>query len=306
MLQVQDLKLFRQIVQSGNISAAARLFDLTPAAASAALKRLELYLQVPLLVRSTRSLKLTAAGEKFLQHCQNALTALEQGAHEVQSLTGQIAGELRLTAPSDLGRNLLVPWLDELLQQYPALSVRLELSDKISALQSEQVDLAIRYGELADSSLVSFELGRIPRVLCAAPAYLARHGVPSHPIELQQHNCLLYLVEQRAFANWHFQGSQQPFSVSVSGNRISNDAEVVKRWAVSGQGIALKSALDMSEDLLAGRVVPLLPEFLPATQLLHLVCVNRNQISPAVLLLRDQLRSRIAAQLARLRPLLSL
>ncbi len=173
-----------------------------------------------------------------------------------------------------------MPWLDELLQQYPALSVRLELSDKISALQSEQVDLAIRYGELADSSLVSFELGYPSCVMCSACSIWPARGYPVIRSNYNSYNRLLYLVEQWAFANWHFQGPQQPFSVSVSGNRISNDAEVVKRWAVSGQGIALKSALDMSEDLLAGRVVPLLPEVLPAPQLLHLVCVNRNQIFP--------------------------
>lgn len=299
MLQLQDLKLFCQIVATGSISAAARQFDLTPAAASAALKRLELYVGTALIIRSTRSLKLSSGGEKFLQHCQNALTALEQGKQELTEQSGRIGGELRLTAPSDLGRNLLLPWLDELQDQHPDLRIRLELSDKIAGLTAEQVDVALRYGSLPDSNLVSFHIADVPRVICAAPSYLEKHGKPMHPIDLQHHNCLLYLIDQRTFANWHFGYQDDPFSISVSGNRVSNDAEIVRRWAVSGKGIALKSALDMSEDLRAGRVVSLLPEFKPHSQQLNLVCASRAQVSPIVLLLRDELRVRVAQQLAR-------
>ncbi len=298
MLQLQDLKLFRQIVATGSISAAARQFDLTPAAASASLKRLELYVETPLIIRSTRSLKLTSAGERFLQHCQNALTALEQGSQELKQQSGRISGELRLAAPSDLGRNLLLPWLDALQDQHAELRIRLELSDKIAGLAAEQVDVALRYGSLPDSNQVSFHIADVPRVLCASPDYLATYGKPSHPIDLQQHNCLLYLIDQRTFANWHFGYQDDPFSVSVSGNRVSNDAEIVRRWAVSGKGIALKSMLDMSEDLRAGHVVSLLSEFKLHPQQLNLVCASRAQVSPTVILLRDELRLRVARQLA--------
>ena len=130
MLQVQDLQLFMQIVHTGNISKAAAQFQLTPAAASAALKRLEQHLQSQLLVRSTRSLRLTPAGERFLSHCQNALTALAQGEQELAMSQAQVGGELRLSAPSDLGRHLLLPWLDEFMQRHPAVRLRLELSDR--------------------------------------------------------------------------------------------------------------------------------------------------------------------------------
>ncbi len=117
-----------------------------------------------------------------------------------------------------------------------------------------------------------------------------------------QHACVLYLIDERAFDKWWFQEAGTPFSVNVSGNRISNDAEVVHRWIVSGKGIGLKSALDMSDDMAAGRVVPLLSEFHGPDLPLNLVCANRQVITPAVLLLRDFLREQCALQLAKIAP----
>lgn len=301
MLQVQDLRLFQQIVRSGNISAAARQFDFTPAAASAALKRLEQHLGAALLLRSTRSLKLTPAGEVFLQHCQNALEALEQGEQALKNLAVDIGGELRLAAPSDLGRNWLLPKLDTLLARFPQLKLRLELGDRVAGLQREPVDVALRYGALTDPALVAFFIAEVPRIVCAAPDYLARVGTPTQPLQLQQHNCLLYMIEERTFDRWRFSGPQGLLQVNVQGNRSSNDAELVRRWAVAGHGIALKSALDMAADLRAGHVVPLLPDY-PAPKLqLHLVCASRHQVTPAVLVLRDELRQWVAAELATLR-----
>lgn len=298
MLQVQDLQLFIQIVHSGSISQAAAHFQLTPAAASAALKRLERHLQSQLLIRSTRSLRLTPAGERFLLHCQNALTALAQGEQELAMDQAQVGGELRLSAPSDLGRHLLLPWLDEFMQRHPAVRLRLELSDRVAGLYREPVDLALRYGAVQDSTHVAFSIASVPRRVFAAPSYLAKHALPMHPLQLTQHACVLYLIDERAFDKWWFQEAGTPFSVNVSGNRISNDAEVVHRWIVSGQGIGLKSALDMSSDLASGAVVVLLKEFHGPDLPLNLVCANRQVITPAVLLLRDFLRERCAAQLA--------
>lgn len=300
MLQVQDLQLFMQIVHTGNISKAAAQFQLTPAAASAALKRLEQHLQSQLLVRSTRSLRLTPAGERFLSHCQNALTALAQGEQELAMSQAQVGGELRLSAPSDLGRHLLLPWLDEFMQRHPAVRLRLELSDRLAGLYREPVDLALRYGPVQDSAHVAFAIAPVPRRVFAAPSYLAQQPTPTHPMQLTQHACVLYLIDERAFDKWWFQEAGTPFSVNVSGNRISNDAEVVHRWIVSGKGIGLKSALDMSEDMAAGRVVPLLSEFHGPDLPLNLVCANRQVITPAVLLLRDFLREQCALQLAKI------
>lgn len=294
MLQVQDLKLFQQIVRTGNISMAARQFDLTPAAASAALKRLEQHLGATLLVRSTRSLKLTPAGEHFLQHCQNALQALALGEQALRQLDSHISGELRLTAPSDLGRNVLLPWLDEFQTLYPALSLRLELGDKVAGLYREQVDLALRYGAVADSSHVAFAIAKAPRWVCAAPAYLQQFGEPLEPIQLSQHNCVLYQIDERAYDKWLFSKDGAEQAVNVSGNRVSNDADAVRRWIVNGKGIGLKSAFDMAADVLEGRVQVLLPQYQIKALQLNLICASRAQVTPAVLMLRDFLRQKFA------------
>ncbi len=296
--------MFQQIVRTGNISAAARQFELTPAAASAALKRLEQHLGCALLVRSTRSLKLTPAGEQFLGHCQNALAALAQAEQELQQQRSAVGGELRLTAPSDLGRNWLLPKLDSLLAQCPQLKLRLELADRVAGLNREQVDVALRYSA-PEPNQVAFLLGEVPRIVCAAPAYLAAHGTPLEPFALQQHNCLLYVIEERTFDRWRFQRPQGELAVNVQGNRISNDADLVRRWAVAGLGIAMKSALDMAADLKAGLVVPLLMDYPVARLQLHLVCASRHQVSPAVLQLRDLLREAVAAELQSIAPLLA-
>lgn len=218
----------------------------------------------------------------------------------MQQIAVDIGGELRLAAPSDLGRNWLLPKLDTLLARFPQLKLRLELGDRVAGLQREQVDVALRYGALTDPALVAFFIAEVPRIVCAAPAYLQASGVPEQPLQLQQHNCLLYMIDERTFDRWRFSGPQGLQQVNVQGNRISNDAELVRRWAAAGHGIALKSALDMAADLRAGHVVPLLQDY-PAPKLqLHLVCASRHQVTPAVLLLRDELRHWVAAELATL------
>ncbi|MGP6219051.1 LysR family transcriptional regulator, partial [Pseudomonas paraeruginosa] len=174
MLRYDDLQVFVHTSDSGSLSAAARQLDISPAVASAALKRLESELEVRLFARSTRSLRLTPEGDAFLLHARASLRSLEEGRRLLQGGKDQIAGVLQLSAPSDFGRNLLLPWLDEFQARYPRLSLRLLLGDRVADLYRQPVDVAIRYGAPADSSLVALPLAADNRrVLCAAPAYLA-------------------------------------------------------------------------------------------------------------------------------------
>lgn len=294
MLQLQDLQLFVQIARLGSISAAARQFDFTPAAASAAVKRLEQHLGCPLFIRSTRSLKLTTQGELYLQHCHNALSSLAQAEHELAHQDTQRSSWLRLAAPSDLGRNWLPPILDRLQQQFPQLKVRLELGDRVAGLQREAVDVALRYGSEHDPSHVVLPIAQVPRLICAAPSYLARAGTPTSPLELPSHNALLYQIDERTFDRWKFQTTDGLLAVNVSGNRISNDADLVRRWCVAGHGIALKSALDMASDLRAQRVQAILRDTPCPDLQLSLVCASRHQITPAVKALRELLVREVA------------
>ena len=288
MLRFDDLQLFVRTAETGSLSAAARLLDVSPAVASAALKRLEQQLQVRLLARSTRSLRLTPEGELYLVHARLALQSLEEGRQQLVGSQEGICGVLQLSAPSDLGRNTLLPWLDAFQDEHPQLQLRLLLADRVTDLFREPVDIALRYGAPEDSSLVALPVAADNRrVLCASPSYLARHGSPRSVEELHQHNCLLYMLHGRAYDRWHFQDGKREVLMNVAGDRVCDDADVTRRWAVAGRGVVYKSWLDVAEDVREGRLQVLLPNWLGEPTPLYLVCAHRAQLSKAVHLLRE-------------------
>ncbi|MDR7096643.1 LysR family transcriptional regulator [Hydrogenophaga laconesensis] len=297
MKALQDLDIFVRTVDSGSLSATARALDLTPAAASAALKRLEAELGVPLFVRSTRSLRLTQQGERFLTQCRPALEALQQASHELGEGGDTLQGVLRLSAPSDLGRNVLLPWLDEFQQLHPRVDIRLQLSDSIANVYSQPVDAAFRYGEPPDSGLVALPLAaEHRRVLCAAPAYLQAHGAPASPHELAGHACLCFMLNDEVHDRWRFwHGEGPPLTVQVKGVNVSNDGDAVRRWALMGRGIAYKAFFDVAADLAQGRLQPLCTDWTTEATPLYLVMPGRRQLTPLLRSLRDFVAGRTAA-----------
>lgn len=299
MLRFDDLQLFVRTAELGNLSAAARQLDISPAVASAGLKRLELQLQVRLFSRSTRSLRLTPEGELFLGHARLALQSLEDGRQQLAGSKVGISGLLQLSAPSDFGRNTLLPWLDEFQQVHPQLQLRLLLGDRVADLFREPVDIALRYGAPEDSSLVALPVAAANRrVLCAAPDYLQRHTAPETIEALAEHNCLLYMLAGRVHDRWSFSDGKREQHISVKGDRVSDDADVVRRWAVSGAGLVYKSWLDVAGDVRAGRLKVLLPEWRGEPAPLNLICAHRAQLSKPVLLLREFVQTRCTELLA--------
>ncbi len=293
MIRFDDIRLFVRMVDLGSISAAARELDTTPAVASAGLKRLETELQVRLLVRSTRSLRLTPDGERYLDHARAMLSALQAGHDAIAQGRQVIAGRLTLALPSDLGRNVLLPWLDAFQAAHPAVSLQLQVSDRVADLWRQPVDVAIRYGDPEDSSLVAQPLAPDNRrVLCAAPEWIARYGRPGKPDDLRRFNCLCFSLAEGLHDRWRFLRDGQESSVRVEGDRICDDAELVRRWAVAGMGIAYKSRLDVLADLRAGRLEALLPDYVGETTPLYLVCPHRLMLTPAVTALREMLLER--------------
>ncbi|WP_416422276.1 LysR family transcriptional regulator [Pseudomonas sp. App30] len=291
MLRFDDLQLFVRAADLGSLSAAARVMDLSPAVASAALKRIEAQLGARLLARSTRSLRLTAEGEHFLEYARAALGSLEEGRQALARSQEQVSGVIQLSAPSDFGRNVLLPWLDDLQREHPGLSVRLLLGDRIADLFRQPVDLALRYGEPEDSSLVALPISPDNRrVLCASPGYVAAHGQPLQVEQLAQHNCLLFMLGGRVHDHWRFSDGKRELALTVTGDRFSDDADVVRRWALAGVGIAYKSWLDVAADVLAGRLLVLMPHLMGERTPLNLLCGHRAQLSKSVNLLRDTLR----------------
>ncbi|MBV6814648.1 LysR family transcriptional regulator [Xanthomonas campestris pv. passiflorae] len=282
MVRFDDLALFVRTAALGSFSSAAREADLLPGQASAAVARLERALDLRLFARSTRSLRLTAEGEQYLPYARQVLELLRDGREHVRGADSALHGVLQVTAPSDLGRNVLLPWLTEFRAAHPKLTLRLHLSDQVADLYRAPVDVAFRLGRIDDADHVALPVAADNRrVLVAAPAYPQRHGRPATLDALREHACLLYVLAGRAYDRWQFDLDGRRHVVPVRGAMLCDDADVVRRWAVAGEGIAYKSWLDVCADVQAGRLEVLLPECgdrLP----LQLVCPHRKQFSPAI------------------------
>jgi DNA-binding transcriptional LysR family regulator len=294
LLRLDDLTVFVRTADCGSLSGAARELEISPALASAAVKRLEGQLKLRLFARTTRSLRLTEEGEHYLRHAREALRLLKEGHDALIQGQETLGGTLKIAMPSDLGRNMLVGWLDAFQAQYPRVTLQLGISDSLSDLYRQPVDIAIRYGRQDDSSLIAMPLAPANRrVLVASPDYIRQHGRLATLAELARHNCLRFMLGDVIHDRWSFYHDAQgePEVIHVNGNRSADDADVVRRWAVAGLGIAYKSRLDLSDDIRAGRLQVLLPDVLGEPTPLHMVFMHRTQITPTVLQLRDFLRA---------------
>jgi DNA-binding transcriptional LysR family regulator len=291
-MNTSDLNLFIRIAETGSITETAKQRDLTPAAVSTALKRLEKELNLALFIRSTRQLRITEQGENFLFYCRQSLDLLEKGQLVAHKKQDEVSGKLRISVPSDLGRNVVLPWIDEMLAQYPKLSIDLNVGDSLSDFYMDQIDLALRYGKLADSSLVGFHIATANRITCASPMYLQQMGNLSHPKDLRKHSCLLYRRNGKIFNTWEYLDAHSSHSIKLTSNRISNDTDIVKRWALKGKGIINRSVIDVAQDIQSGELIPLLTNYESPSVDLYLVCPSRKQVTPAVIAFREMLREK--------------
>eukprot|EP01030_Chromulinospumella_sphaerica_P015145 gene15145-14944_t len=279
MIRIDDLGLFLRSAALGSFTAAAVEANLLPGQVAAAIKRLERELEVRLFTRTTRSLRLSAEGEQYLPTARGVLEQLELGRERLRGDDAPLRGTLQIAAPSDLGRNILLPMLTEFRRQHPELSLRFLVSDQVTNLFRDPVDVALRYGWNEDANYIALPLAPWNRrVLVASPDYVARHGTPTSVDDLTRHPCLLYLQNGRLHDRWEL-GEQ---TVQVTGPLFSDDADVVRRWAVAGEGIAYKTWLDVYADVQAQRLVVLLPEIPGDVYPLSFACPHRGQMSRAV------------------------
>lgn len=297
---IQDLQIIIKVAEFRSITAAAEHLDMRTATASAAVKRVEKALGMDLFIRTTRSLRLSSAGEKYIPECQQALSLLAQAKQNLMQDQGCISGELRVGVASDLGRNLVSHWLDDFMMQHQAIQLTLNISDSHIDFYRDPVDVALRYGSPESADLYGFKICTVPRVLCAAPNYLQTHGTPTSLEDLQRHTGLFYQLQDRLHNEWQFSHGKAITKVKMQGNRACNDGDMVRRWCVAGYGFAVKSALDMAEDLLAQRVVSVLPDFQPCQTELWLITPGRQSITPALRLLRDSFREKSQHKLQQL------
>ncbi|EPJ3098882.1 TPA: LysR family transcriptional regulator [Klebsiella pneumoniae] len=292
MFRLEDLTLFVRAAALGSFSDAAREAGQQPAQVSAAIKRLETILNIRLFARSTRSLRLTPEGETWLPYATQMLDTLEAGLQKIQTPDDGVRGMLQIAVPSDLGRNLLLTLFRDFRQRHPALRLRLLFSDQLTDVFKDPVDVAFRYGNNDDASFISLPVApENRRVLVASPEWIARHGEPQTLEELSQHNALIYILRGRPFDRWSLSLDGVVQQQKVSGTVMSDDAEVIRRLAIAGEGIAYKSMLDVSDDLRAGRLRRLLPRYQGDVVPLNLICPHRKQLSAAVRLLYEEVKS---------------
>ncbi|PHY98083.1 LysR family transcriptional regulator [Klebsiella pneumoniae] len=292
MFRLEDLTLFVRAAALGSFSDAAREAGQQPAQVSAAIKRLETILNIRLFARSTRSLRLTPEGETWLPYATQMLDTLEAGLQKIQTPDDEVRGMLQIAVPSDLGRNLLLTLFRDFRQRHPALRLRLLFSDQLTDVFKDPVDVAFRYGNNDDASFISLPVApENRRVLVASPEWIARHGEPQTLEELSQHNALIYILRGSPFDRWSLSLDGVVQQQKVSGTVMSDDAEVIRRLAIAGEGIAYKSMLDVSDDLRAGRLRRLLPCYQGDVVPLNLICPHRKQLSAAVRLLYEEVKS---------------
>jgi len=295
MENVKAIRLFLSATQSGSLSAAGREHGLSPASVSRQISALEDELGVRLLNRTSRRLSLTEAGQIYQQRAERLIQDLEEMREEVNQLAVRPRGTLRVQSRISLGTQHVSPLIPEFLEKYPDLNVDLWLTDTDLDLAEHGIDLAIRTGDLSDSALIARRLAVSPRVVCASPAYWARHGKPRHPRDLTAHNCLTYRFGfGSAPTLWQFRTPEgAPANLHVSGNFQSNNAEALRVATLAGLGVALLPAWSMKDYIVDGRLERALEEYVStATDLdfgIYAVYLSRRNLSAKTRLFIDHL-----------------
>lgn len=252
----QRLAIFATIIQAGSISAAALKLGCGKSVVSRQLAQLEKDLGARLIQRSTRQLALTEVGQMVLEEARQIERSLDKIAHLADSYQQQVRGLLRVSC-SMAGRRALVPLLAEFTAQYPQVKVSLQLDDAMVDLIAQQIDVALRTTALVDSSLIARKLADNPSAICAAPSYLARHGTPRTPQELQQHACLVYAVGSRVYDEWNF---GEAGTVRVDGPLQMNDGGALVTAAVGGAGIIKGPQAIMADEIASGQLVRIMQD----------------------------------------------
>lgn len=284
----KQIETFVSVAARGSLSAAARAADVTPAVVGRRLDALEQRLGVRLMLRTTRSVSLTFEGSAFLEDCQRILNELANAEASVSLGGVKASGHVKVSAPAGFGRLHVAPLLRGFLASNPDVTCSLDLSDRLVDLVNENIDCAIRIGDLADSSLVSLRLADNRRVVVASPAFLARHGTPTTPEELVSFDCLS-LGQQRG---WSFVDEKgEPVTIKVSGRLECNDGAVLHSWALAGYGLAWRSLWEVESDLRCGRLVSVLDDFAAPTMGIYAVFPQRRHLALRLRLLIDHLKN---------------
>ena len=291
MDRFKQLETFVAVASRGSLSAAAQAEGVAPAIIGRRIDALEARLGVKLLVRTTRRITLTFEGSAFLEDCQRILNDFANAEASVSLGGVKASGHVRITAPAGFGRRHVAPLIAPFVAANKDVSFSLELNDRLADIVNEGFDLAIRIGQLDDSSLVGVTLAQNQRVVVGSPAYLAARGIPRTPEDLAQHNCLSFGNYGNQARGWLLKvdGTQVP--VRVTGNLECNDGAVLHDWAIAGHGLAWRSMWEVAEDLKAGRLQTVLDEFAAPGNAIHAVFPQRRHLPLRVRMFVDHLKN---------------
>ncbi len=261
MSKIDNIALFVQVVKAGGLAAAGRQIGLSPASMTARINALEQHYEIRLLNRTTRKISLTDTGERFYNACLRVLAEIEDAEAHLRDDKKSLSGRLRVTAPSDFGRQYIAPALSEFTKSHNDITPYLHLTDGIMNLTEHNFDLGIRFGNLPDSNLIMKRLADNHRVLVASPDYLTQYGIPTKPDDLMEHRCLVMERLGEPLNGWRFHQNKKEYIIKVTPALISNDGAIIRQWALAGIGIAYKSIWDVKQDIKEGTLITLLNDY---------------------------------------------
>lgn len=260
-LTIDSLRVFCEAARYENFSQAARMIGISPAYVTKHIKLLESELDTLLFHRTTRQVTLTEQGEQTYEMALQILQDVEQLHDRIAQFKGDPKGPLRISTSMGFGRQIVAPALASFSLRYPAIQIKLDVLDQLVNMAKEQYDLDIRIGDLIDPNYIARPLASNYRVLCAAPAYLERHGTPRKLQDLPNHNCLIVRERDHPVGIWALSRKDVTTNVKVGGSLITNNGEIALAWALEGHGIILRSVWDAQKHIRAGRLVHLLPGY---------------------------------------------
>jgi DNA-binding transcriptional LysR family regulator len=288
------MKVFVAVVDGGSFAAAAQKLDTSRAMVSKQVQKLEEHLGTRLLNRTTRKLSLTGTGREFYERSAQIISDVEEAEQVAGQMTSTPRGVLKVTMPLTYGQHRLAPIVAEYARTYPQVRVDISLSDRKVDLVEEGFDLAVRVGSLPQSDLIARKIGAVYSFVCAAPGYLARFGTPATPADLPAHACLGYTLTGTG-AEWRLEGPNGTEAVPISGPIRADNGDMLRLAAVHGAGIILQPQFIVGDDLAAGRLVRVLPEWQSSEFGVYAVYPSRKHLSAKVRTFVDLLAARLGA-----------
>ena len=276
------MAFFSLLARCGSFSATARELGITTAAISKRLAHMEARLGVQLLSRTTRRTSLTQEGEVYLGHARRILAEIEDMEQLVSNAVAVPKGLLRVNATLGFGRSHVAPLISRFVKSHEEVQVQLQLSVNPPPLSDDAFDVCVRFGEPPDARVIARKIAPNRRLLCASPAYLARHGAPKVPHDLSRHNCIGIRQGDEAYGVWRLRAGKRTENVKVRGNLNTNDGEIAVNWALDGHGILMRAEWDIAKYLRSGRLQPVLENYRTPPADIHAVYPQRHQLSGRV------------------------